>query len=309
MNVVKPITIRAAQLTSSTVPYPDTGETAWSSAAVAYAVGATVSYTVDGLIRKFECKTAHTSNATNFPVPYPNETANWLDLGAVNRYNMFHLERNTQTVANSPYVFEITPGDRFGALGFGGVEADSIRVEVYNGATQIYDTTRDMIDRSVASWYDFFYQPLRQVRSAAFFDLPVSTTYKAKVTMTKASGQVKCGLFVAGMPLEIGDTEYRAGARILNFSEISRDVFGEAKITKRRSIPKTVQNVIIKKERLNAVIEIFNDLNAEVALWSGLSNPLDAFFDGLFIIGFYKDIDFSIDNAAEASAGIELEQI
>lgn len=309
MNVTKPITIRAAQLNSSTVPYPDTGETAWSSASVAYAVGATVSYTVGGLIQKFECKTAHTSSATNFPVPFPNETANWLDLGAANRYNMFHLERNTQTVADSPYIFEVTPGARYGAIGFGNVEADTIRVEIYDGASQIYDSTRDMIDRSVASWYDFFYQPLRQIRIAAFFDLPVSTSYKAKITMTKAVGKVKCGLFVAGMPLEIGDTLYKAGARLLNFSEISRDVFGEAKITKRRSIPKTVQNVLIQKERLNSVIEIFNDLNAEVALWSGLSNPLDAYFDGLFIIGYYRDIDFSIDSALEASAGIELEQI
>ena len=39
MNVITPLTIRTSELTSSTVAYPDAGETAWSSAAVAYAVG------------------------------------------------------------------------------------------------------------------------------------------------------------------------------------------------------------------------------------------------------------------------------
>jgi hypothetical protein len=58
MNVVSPLTIRAVQLTSSTIPYPDTGETAWSSASVAYALNDTVAHELDGLIHKFKSQQA-----------------------------------------------------------------------------------------------------------------------------------------------------------------------------------------------------------------------------------------------------------
>lgn len=309
MNVITPLTIRTSELTSSTVAYPDAGETAWSSAAVAYAVGQTVSYLTEGLIHKFECKTAHTSSASNFPAPYPNETSNWLDLGAVNRFNMFHLERNTQTIAASPLVVEISPDAHVGAVGLGKVEADSAKIEVYDGSTLIYTSTQDLIDRTVASWYDYFYLPFRQIENTIFYDLPILKTAKIKVTLTKATGSVKVGFCVLGVPFNIGETQYKATARLLNFSEISRDAFGEAKITKRRSIPKTSQVVVIEKENLNKAIDIFKQLNAEVALWYGISNPLDGYFNSVFIIGVYKDIEFSMELPKHVFASLELEQI
>lgn len=309
MNVIPPITIRAAQLTSSTLAYPDTGETAWSSASVAYVVGDTVTYEVSGLVQKFRSITAHTSSATNYPVPYPNETVNWLDIGAANRYNMFHLERNTQSEGTSPLVVEVTPGERFGAVGFGNLECDSIRVEVYDGATQIHDESQDTVSRQVTGWWDYFYQPFRQIENAVFWDLPILSTAKIKVTFTRGSGNVKVGFFVLGMPFEIGTTSERAEADALNFSEIARDEFGESRITPRRDVPKTSQIVLIDSANIDNVRGLLKDLNAQVALWSALSDPLNEYFGSLFIIGLYKRRNITVNDDGATYLSLELEQV
>lgn len=306
MNTFRPLTIRAAELTSSTVSYPDTGETAWATA-TGYVVGDTVSYTVDGLIMKFECKVNHTSSASNVPVAYPNENAQWLDLGAVNRYRMFHLERNNQTEGASPLVVEIEHGARFGGVAVSRVEADELRIEVYDGATSIYDETYDMVDRTVYGWTDYFYQPFRYISNFLAMDLPVLTTAKLKLTFTRATGNVKVGPTVTGMPFNLGDTQYKARARGQNFTTVDRAFDGTAKITQRRSIPKTSQTVVLRKDDLNKVRDLINELNGVVTVWAGLSNPLDGYFNSIFVIGFYRDTEFSIDHPDLVYLNLELE--
>lgn len=307
MNVIRPLTIRAAQLDNSTVPYPDSGETAWNSGTT-YSIGQTVSYEINGLLQKFESKT--NSNSNNPPAAFPNESTHWLDLGAVNRYNMFQLERNTQTIAASPLIVEITPGERFGAVGMGNLLADSVKIEVYEGATQIYESDHDLVGRTVAGWYDYFYQPFRHIPSFfATFDLPVSTTATLKLTFLRESGPVHVGAIVTGMPFKLGDTQHRARVRALNFSEIERDQFGETKLVRRRSVPKTQQTVLIEKKDLDGVMALISELNATVTLWSGLDNPLDGYFGALFIVGLYKDIEYSLDGPRHVIMQIELEAI
>jgi len=311
MITMRPITIRAAQLTSSTIPYPDAGETAWSSASVGYVVGNTVSYTVDGLIHKFECIVAHTSSATNYPVPYPNETANWLDLGAVNRYNMFHLERNTQSVeTSSPLTVEIDTNERVGMVAIGNIIADDVTLYVYDStAALVYSETKDLVSRTVNNWFDYFYQPFLQVENTLFTNFPINSGYTHKLTFTKASGSIYVGFVVMGMPFEVGITSERANARRLNFSTIDRAFDGEAKIDIRRSIPEITQTILINKTDLNTGVRLLDDLNGVVTAWTALSDPSDGYFNTFFVIGFYRDVEYSADHPDHVIANIKLEAI
>lgn len=310
MIVIPPIEMDSTKVTSSTIAYPDSGESAWSSADVSYSLGQTVSYWATAEFpNKFQCIKAHTSSASNAPALYPNENEFWLDLGAANRFAMFQLERNTQSSAPSPLIIEITPDDRVGAIGFGNMDADYVQVQVYNGAELVFDETKQLLDRAVANWYEYFYSPIRQVQNTLFLDLPILATARIKITLTKDAGNVKVGFIVMGMPFNLGATEYKATARALNFSDISRDEFGEAKLTKRRSIPETTQTVLVDKEDVDQVGVILNELNAQVALWSGLSNPLDGYFNSLFVIGIYKDTEFNFDYPEYTLLNIKLEGI
>lgn len=311
MNTLRPITIRAAQVTTSTIPYPDTGETAWSGSSVGYVLGDTVSYTVDGLIQKFECIVAHTSSATNYPVPYPNETVNWLDLGAANRYNMFHLERNTQSIeTSSPLTVEINTGERVGMVAIGNIEANEVTLYVYDSsAALVYSETKDLINRTITGWFDYFYQPFLQVENTLFTNIPINITHTHKLTFTKVTGSVKVGSVVMGMPFKVGISRVGAQARRMNFSTIDRDFDGESKITIRRSIPKTSQEVVIDKSNLNSVAKLVDDLNGVVTVWTALTDPTDGFFNTFFIIGYYRDVTYNAQHPRHCISTFELEAI
>lgn len=309
MIVIKPVTIRAAQLSSSTIPYPDTGETLWNSGTT-YAAGNTVAYEIDGLLHKFESRQG--GNLNKIPKAYPDDADNawWIDLGAVNRYNMFYLERSMQSAAASPLVVEIAAGERIGALAIGNIEAaDSVRIEVTIGGSNVYDITQNLRTREVYSWYDWQYQPWRQMKSFIALDLPAHTGAIIKLTFTKGTGNVQPGKIVVGMPFSIGETEYKIRARGLNFTQAVRDRFGGVDITPIPSIPRTVQTVEIDKEKLNQTAGIINDLNGVITAWAGLSNPLDGYFDSAFVIGFYKETEYVIDNPKTSYLSIEIEGI
>lgn len=309
MITIDPIDIRGAMVTSSTVAYPDTGETAWSGASTPYVIGDTVSYLVGTDYYRFECITAHTSSSTNFPVPKPNETVDWMDLGFVNKYAMFQLERNTQTIeTTSPLIVEVDPGERFGAIGIGNIVADSVQLDVYDSIGGLVSTeTVDLIDRYVSSWYSYFYQPFRQIKDTLFSDLAINEDYTFKLTFTKASGSVKVGSVVCGMPFDIGAAQYQAKIRRLNFSTFERDFDGETTITIRRSSPKLNLNLFINKNDLNGIIKLIDDLNGVVTAWAGVVESTDGYFESIYVVGMYKDIEYSIDYPEHVFAAIQIE--
>jgi len=309
MITIDPIDIRGAMVTSSTVAYPDTGETLWSAASASYVLGDTVSYLVGTDYYRFECLVAHTSSASNFPIPKPNETAEWLDLGFVNKFAMFQLERNTQTIeTSSPLIVEVDPGERFGAIGIGNIEADSVQLDIYDSFGALVSTeTADLIDRYVASWYSYFYQPFRQIKDHLFSDLAINKDYTFKLTFTKSSGSVKVGSVVCGMPFEIGGAQYQAKIRRLNFSTFDRDFDGETTITIRRNSPKIDLVLFINKPELNGIIRLIDDLNGVVTAWAGVVESTDGYFESVYITGMYKDIEYSIDYPEHVFANIQIE--
>ena len=311
MITLDPIDIRAGMVTSSTVAYPDTGETAWTGSSNAYALGDTVSYLVGTDYYRFECILAHTSSATNFPVPKPNETTHWLDLGFANKWAMFQLERNTQTIeTSSPLIVAVDPGDRVGVIGIGNIVSDSVQLDIYDAmGVLVTSTTKSLMARSVSSWYSYLYQPFRQIKDTLFSDLPINEDYTFKLTFTKASGSVKVGAVACGMPFDIGLASQSGKIRRLNFSTFDRDFDGETTITLRRNAPKVSLNLLIDKHDLNGVIKIIDDLNGVVTIWAGMVETTDGYFESVFLLGLYKDIEYSLDYPDHAIASIEIEAL
>ena len=312
MITLNPIEIRGAMVTSSTIPALEADETAWADATV-YAVGDTRSYAIGTLTHKFECKYAHTSDIATGKIPeaFPDDETNayWIDLGAINRYAMFQLERNTQSIeTSSPLIVEVDPDDRVGAMGIGNVVADDVTLDIYDsGAGLVSTETKELLTRSVADWYDYFYQPFRQVKDTLFSDLTMNTTHTFKLTFTKSSGSIKVGSVTPGVAFEIGTAQHQAKLRRLNFSTFTRTFDGETKITRRRSTPKVGLKLVINKSKLDGVRQLIDDLNGVVAPWAGIVETTDGYFESVFIVGLYKDFEISLDYPNHAIANIEIE--
>lgn len=303
MRVIAPA---PATLVSSTVPEPDTGEAAYSGATT-YAMGSTVISTTSH--RKYESLQA---GNTGHALPVPPETENdwWLETGVTNRYACLDLARNTQSIGTSPMVITISPGQRINAIAVMGMEADTLRIQMHNGATQVYDKSFDLQLRVVRNGYDYAFKPFSLQPSVVQFDLPPFSGATLTLTLTRSTGTVKIGSILAGTYAYLGQTQTSPVNDALNFSSIDRDIYGTATLVPRRTVPKTTQTLVADKAIVNDLLDIRALLNAVPAVWSGLDDKgADGYFEAVLILGIYKQFSVNLSNAVHAVVTLELEEI
>ncbi|WP_395055183.1 hypothetical protein [Polaromonas sp.] len=305
MNVIPPLEITAGRLTSSTIAEPDTGETAWSGATVAYVVG-------DRRIRAtthriYECVVAHTSAASPLP---ENDPARWLEIGPTNKWAMFDTLRNTATIKANTITVVLTPSVRVDSIALLALSADSVTVSATTNAVEVYSRSETLTYRDINDWYEYFFRPFLTKKSVALFDLPPYGDIVITVTLTANGRDVECGACVIGTVDFIGDVQYEAESDVLNFSTVNRDSFGGiSSIVQRRNVPKTIQSIIVEKARVNRVRALRDDLAATPAVWAGLSNSSDGYFEAMLILGFYKRFSINLRHPDHAAISLELEEI
>jgi hypothetical protein len=311
MNVIPPIVITDALLTSSTVSEPDAGSPTTEmvfnagSPSTSYVLGAIVIDTTAHL--KYESLAA--ANGAQL-----SDATKWLLLGPTNKWAMFDTLRSTATIAPSPLTVVITPGVNIDALALLGLVGDSVTVSVDSAigspSTNYYTHTENLDTREVFDWYDYFFSPFSTKPSVALFDLPPHSSAVITVTITAASGNVECGACVMGSQVNIGVVQHDAVSDVLNFSTVTRDFAGGTNtLVQRRNVPKTQQQLLIDKTQVNAARVLRDSLNAIPAVWSGIDDDTDGYFDALLILGFYKVFSINLAFPDQALITLELEEI
>jgi hypothetical protein len=301
MKVIPPLEITDARLVSSNTAEPGTGESAWS-AGTTYALGQQVIRATTHSIYENVLAGADSGLPENTPT-------RWLLVGPTNRFAMFDLLRNSQTVAASPLTVKLSAGRRINSLALLGVEAGSATVSMTVGGEVVYSVTRNMSRRTTTTWSAYFYGEFIFKPNLILFDLPLFSNSTVTVTLTSTTGSVKCGACVIGTAVDIGSAEYTAESDALNFSKIDRDTFGNAVLIPRRSVPKTQQTLFLDKEGVNKVIDVRDKLNAVPAVWSGLDDDQDGYFDALLILGIYKQFTVNLAYPDYAKVTLQLEEI
>ena len=258
---------------------------------------------------------AHTamSNANKgraLPVAPITTTDWWIESGVTNRMAAFDLKRNTQSVGTSPLAFLFAPGERVNTIGVLGMDGDSITVSATSGGVSVYSYTENLIIREVLDHYQYAFKPFSRRASIVKFDLPPFTDLVIAVTITRATGPVKCGSIIVGTYAYIGAAQYSAESDALNFSKVTRDDFGElSELVVRRSVPKVSAQLMLEKERVNDVYDVRKSLNAVPALWTGLDDATDGYFDMLLILGIYKQFKINATYPTHAAVNLEIEEL
>ena len=180
------------------------------------------------------------------PVLPETTTSKWLDVGPTNRFAMFDLSRNTQTVCASPLTVVIAPGERANTIGFSGLSANQVQISATSvmGGGTVYPSAYsasptgifNLNTRIVNDGYDYCFEPFTTLPSLAIFDLPPFSDIIITVTISATSGNVKCGALVVGTYTYIGNIQFGMVNDALNFSTVTRDVFGNATLVPRRTI-------------------------------------------------------------------------
>lgn len=299
--------VGTAQLTASSIPEPDTarGEVLYNPATT-YALGARVIRVETH--RVYESLIAN--NTGNTPeLNTGGLTPKWLDVGATNRYAAFDLEQNTQSFGTSPVTMSVFPGQRVSAVALMNMVATTARLQISTVADGvIFDETRTLTTRNTATWYQYFFGAFRQQKHAVFLNLPPVTGATFTITLT-GTGTLSLGAFVLGMDVYLGGAEYGTVDDVLNFSKIERDLNGTATLIKRRNVPTLVPPIFTDKARVPAIRQVREDLNATPAVWVGLDDDADDYFDSLLILGVYKRFAIDLRHPQNATINLELEEI
>lgn len=306
MRVIPPLTetgmsITEAMLASSSVPET---EPQW--------VG-TTSYAKGNTVRGPNGPYAHRlyesliSNNLNRPV---TDITAWVEIGATNRWSMFDLLRNTGSIGTSPMVFEFVPGRRIDAIGFAGVRADFVKVELIVNGDVIFTHTEAMSTRRVTNWYQYFFADFTFKKEFALFNLPPFTNGRIRVTaVTTDNSLVEIGAVVANSAVYLGDVEPTAEDDAFNFSTVDRDIEGNAELKQRRSLPRTNQVLWVDSAQVPTIRDARRKLNAVPAIWSGLEDADHDYFPSLLILGIYTRFTINLDHETLARVALELEEI
>lgn len=274
-----------------------------------YAEGEVFMVAVDtpDIHRNFESLVS--SNTTNpvddQPPPLGTGTgANWLDLGATNRWAMLDTVNGTQTTNAESIEIGITPGQIINAVAVLNVNAATVQVIVTDPTEGVvYDRTQNLIsDSGINDWYAYFFTPIVRQTDAVFLDLPAFSAASTEVIITEPGGTAAVGVLAFGVQNNIGVSVFGVGLGITDYSIKETDEFGDFKITPRSFADIADYPIVIETSRVGAIKNLLSSLRTTPAIWIG-----SELHPATIVYGYYRDFDIVIAGPNVSECNIEVE--
>lgn len=204
VRILVPMVITSAMVAAGTsIAEPDLarGEVAWASGG-AYAIDQQRTY--GGSI--WSCVKAHTGLAT---LP-PNDPVNWLRYGPSNRMAPYDDYTTTPARATTSITYVLRPGF-FNGLRLDGLVGSAIAITLRDGpgGAVLWTWSGDLWEQAIGL-YELLFQPLRQLKTLSFDDLPLCQDPELTIAVTSTAGAaVAVGTVMVGdwRPL-IGSAEW-----------------------------------------------------------------------------------------------------
>lgn len=186
----------------------------------------------------------------------------WQDVGPTNKTAMFDGLVSTQTVAPSPLVITMTPG-QFNGFALFGIDADSYTVQVVEapGGTAVYNEPLTPLEGSEPTdYYDYFFARFKPLTQIVRTGIDPYGTAQIKLTLYKVGGPVKLGMFAIGDMRPSGIPQRDATVEPQDFSIVKQDAFGNTTVKKRTNA--TGMSIVTKmdKEDAGAVLASIKDV-------------------------------------------------
>ena len=214
----------------------------------------------------------------------------WVRVGPSNKWAAFDDALNTRTTATAPLELTVTPGTITNAASFLNLDGTELRVEVYDGATQVYDKTYSLDGTPMFDWYMYFFEPYDFLSEVVVPDLPPYSTGKI-VAKLIGSGSVSIGAVIVGSIYDIGTTEQGVNFGIRDYSSKEEDAYGNLTLVERDYAKRMEPTVFVENKRLNFVSRILSRLRAKPTVFIGST---DTKYQSLVVFGTLRDWNIEI---------------
>lgn len=295
MKLIRPMTVTAAMLTSSTV-----AETvSLYNAGTTYALGVTVRQdAADGSWLYESLVAGESGNALT-------NTSKWLAKGATNRWKVFDgsVSSQTENADEIEYVIEAT--GRVDTIAILNVDAASVQV-VAEDATdgEVYNETFSLVSPSgVSDIFAWLTEPIERLADIEISGLPTlyaGLTYT--ITINAPGATAKVGAVVLGLAKTIGGTQYGAQVGIKDYSVKGEDAFGNVTVIERAYAKRANFNVWVDSGLVDQVQVLLARYRATPIVYSGSSS-----YGSTLIYGFFRDAAVEIAGPNHSLLTIEIE--
>jgi hypothetical protein len=249
-------------------------------------------------------KSAQASNTGNDPTT--DDGTWWVEQSATNRWKAFDQKIADQTSNPTWIIYYITPETMVTGLAFFGLDAGSVRVQVYDeSATEIYDEERDIVDNTaVVDWFSYFTEDVIYDTEALFVDVPGYSGYEIKIVVNGGTGDAKVGQVVLGKVSELGVSLDGTEIGISDYSTKERDDFGNPVIVERDFAETADFEFAMNNTDARRVQRILAGLRATPAVY--FAGEEITYF-GATVYGLLQDITIPIRSAGKSIVTLEVE--
>lgn len=200
----------------------------------------------------------------------------WIEVGPTNRTAMFDGKVNTQTVADSPLTFTLTPG-AFNGFALLNIDADSYSVTVKDspGGEVIYGEPITRLEGSKpADYREYFFDRFKPLTQFVRTGIDMYGEAEISITLNKATGQVKLGMFAIGEQMPVGIPQRDSVVNPSSFSYFKQDAFGNAVVKKRPSATGMSIPCVTETINANTVKGVIDSVAGTPCLVIGSKAPL-----------------------------------
>lgn len=199
----------------------------------------------------------------------------WIDLGTTNKYAMFDSLVSTPSSAPSPLEITILPG-AFNGFALFGLDADSYTVDVIDtasGAT-IYSEPNTALDAAdISDYYEYFFARSKPQRQLIRTGIEPYAAAQIKLTLFKATGDVKLGMFAIGDLRPVGIPQRDVSVEPQDFSYFKQDAFGNSTVQKRANATGMSITTKMDKADAGAVLDIVKSVLGSPVVVIGSEAP------------------------------------
>lgn len=200
----------------------------------------------------------------------------WLDVGPTNRTAMFDGLVSSQTQAAGPLVVTLRPGASNGFALFG-IDADSYSYTVRSspgGPIIASEPTTPLEGSMPPDYYEYFFDRFKPLTQLIRDGVDPYSASEITLTLNKASGTAKLGMFAIGDMRPIGIPQRDASIEPIDYSYVKTDAYGNTEVKKRANATGMSISAVMEKEDAGAALQTVKDVLGTPCVVVGSSAPM-----------------------------------
>lgn len=237
----------------------------------------------------------------------PTKTnANWLRLGATNRYAMFDDRNNTQTIGADEIVVALSPRAIAQGLLLGNVDASEIGISVTvpNFGVVYRETTSLVVSASNSSFFRWAFNRIKRKNLFLTLGLPIFFNGVVTVTLRRPGGIAKCGMCLIGPTVEPGPTLMGLSTEIKDYSTTLFNVDGSSDTIPRGYRKLMSMDVVIDNDKIVEAEDQMIAWRQKTVVWIGAASKLDT-----IIVGRYSSFKKVIESYPRSKMSLQIEGV